>query len=284
MTTAGALLRDATLKLTAAGLETARLDARILLAQVLGIEPSNLFNHPEMPVAADLGAAFSALIERRVGHEPVPYLIGRREFWSLAFEVGPETLIPRPDTETVVALAMTVMPRPPERLLDIGTGSGCIVISLLHEWPMALGIGTDISGAALRIAASNATRLGVGERAEFRLGSWTAGAPVPFDLIVSNPPYVVRGDLAGLTPEVSAFEPMTALDGGVDGLDAYRGLIPKAFGALRPGGILTLEVGKDQAGAVLQLAGRAGLQHLRTEPDLASVPRAIAFQKPSRTE
>lgn len=280
MTAAGALLADGQARLAAAGIDTARIDARLLLAHAAGIEPGKLFTRPETDIGDDAKAIFIRLLDRRVRREPLSYLTGIREFWSLDFAVTSATLIPRPDTETLIELTLHRLgAAPPRTILDIGTGSGCILVSLLREWPQATGVGTDVSADALAVARANAVRHGVEARATFAEGRWVAGAVGPLDLVVSNPPYIPRAEIATLERDVADYEPLAALDGGTDGLDAYRALIPETVPILKPGGWLCVEVGIGQAGDVIRIGTDAGLSHVETRGDLTGVHRAVAMQK-----
>lgn len=285
--TVAALLGAACDRLTAAGIETARLDAEVLLAHVLGLGRAALYAHLEAPVAADAAARCDALLGRRARREPVAYLIGEQEFWSLPFAVTPDVLIPRPETELLVerGLAMVRSPRAPGEgmphpaILDIGTGSGCVAVAVAHELPDARVTAVDISAAALAVARRNAERHGVAARIAFIESDVYAALPAgaTFDLILANPPYLAPGDV--VSPEV-AFEPQSALLAGADGLDVIRRLIAGAAAHLRPGGRLLMELGAGQADAVLALAAAAGLTAARVEPDLAGIPRLLVAQPP----
>lgn len=269
--------------LIAAGIEDARAEARLLLAYVSGLTPAQLFNRSERPLDGEAERAFNALISRRSAGEPLSYLTGIREFWSLPFCVTPETLIPRPDTETVVELALDVFSTrpPPAAILDMGTGSGCLLLALLTEYPDAVGTGLDASPGAIAVAQSNAVALGLDGRCRMINGSWSAGLEETFDLIVSNPPYIPGGDIATLARDVRAYEPTSALDGGPDGLDAYRALLPVAMGGLNADGVIVLEIGIGQADAVCEIAAEVGLQVTNRRRDLAGIERALSLHKKS---
>ena len=222
----------------------------------------------------------SALAARRLKREPVARILGRKEFWSLPFDVTPDVLVPRPETETVVEAALDFVVRgglrmERLRLLDIGTGSGALLLALLGELPTALGIGTDISQAALRVARGNAERLGFSDRCTFIACDIAAGVGGPFDIVVSNPPYVVRGEIAALAPEVSHYDPPLALDGGNDGLDVYRAIAADASCLLAPDGRLIVELGAGQEPAVRALFTKVGLTVRGARNDLAGIPRAL---------
>lgn len=285
--TAAALLGAASARLAAAGSETARLDAEVLLAHALGTGRSGLYARLRDEIDGAAAVRFDALLARRARREPVAYLTGEQEFWSLPFAVTPDVLIPRPETELIVSTAARARPRPerhaggadaPFAILDLGTGSGCLAVALAREWPDARVTAVDLAPAALEVARRNADRHGVGARIAFLAGDLYAPLPAgaSFDLIVSNPPYLALGDAA--SPEV-AFEPRAALFAGADGLAVIRRLIAGAPARLRPGGMLLVEIGQGQADAVLALAAAAGLR-ARAEPDLAGIPRLLVAQPP----
>jgi release factor glutamine methyltransferase len=244
----GVIVADA---LRAASARVARLDAEVLLAHLLGCGRGALLLRPERAVDAQ---AFEALVARREMGEPVAYITGVREFWSLALRVTRDVLIPRPDSETLVEAALAYGPR--ARVLDLGTGSGALLLAVLSEWPEASGLGVDASVAALAVARGNADALGLGGRADFREGDWGEGLDERFGLVLCNPPYVESG--AALSVEVG-FEPAAALFAGVDGLDAYRRIVPQLPGLLARGGVAVLEIGWTQAGAVLGMAQAVGM-------------------------
>lgn len=277
----GALLRDAAQRLAAAGVEDAPREARLLLQAASGISPAALVAFPERSVEAAVLAAFHRLLERRERREPMAQILGLREFWSLRFRVTADTLDPRPDSETLV---QAVLDRVPDRaadlrLVDFGTGTGCLLLALLHELPNATGLGVDLSAAALAVAAENARDLGLEGRATFRRGNWDEGIAPVFDIVISNPPYIESAAIAGLQPEVARFEPRLALDGGADGLDAYRKLLPAAARLLRPGGFAAFEVGMGQADSALAIGVAGGLRHIATMPDLSGIPRVLVWRK-----
>ena len=278
--TIAAALDGATRRLAAAAVPSPRRDARLLLAHVLGSGIELLLGHPERPVDPANAARFGALIERRAGREPVSRLIGRREFWSLEFRVTPAVLDPRPDSETLVdaVLALQRDRQAPLRLLDLGTGSGCLLLALLHDLPRSRGIGVDNSQAALAVARENAQALRLDARAEFRLGDWAQGLDQRFDILVTNPPYIAERAIDALAPEVAGFDPRAALAGGADGLAAYRVLAPQIAGLLLPGGIAGVEVGDGQAAAVERLFTAAGLSFLGCRHDLQGIARCVLFR------
>ena len=264
-------------------IETPRLDAEVLLAHSLGLKRIDLYLRYDQPLGADELAAFKRVVQRRAAREPVALIVGRREFWSLELAVDPHVLIPRPETEHVVEAALaflqsnTVCPDP--LVLDMGTGSGCIAVALAHSLPAARVIASDISRAALAAARGNIARHRLTDRAALVAGAgldmFVHARPL-FDLIVSNPPYIPSADIAALPPEVRDYEPRGALDGGVDGLDAYRRIIPAAAGRLRPGGALILEIGWDQRQAVSLLVEQSGgYQSCECTTDYAGHDRVI---------
>jgi release factor glutamine methyltransferase len=254
-------------------IDSPELDARILVGAALGLDLTGMIAAATRPVTAAEAGRLEDFVCRRLQGEPVARILGSKEFWGLPLQLSAATLVPRPDTETVVALALQMLRAGPDadrpRIADIGTGSGAILLALLSELPDAVGVGTDISAAALRTASANARDLG--------LVSALSGG---FDLIVSNPPYIRSAEIKDLASEVRDHDPLGALDGGGDGLNAYRALIPPAARLLAPGGILALEVGRDQGTDVEQLVAAAGLT-LRGPPrtDLAGIPRAVAGRK-----
>lgn len=270
---AAALLGGAAPRLAAAGIDSARLDAELLLAHALGIDRTRLFARLREAVPAIAADAFAALLERRLRREPLAYLTGEQEFWSLRFAVTPAVLIPRPETELLVELAQRLRPAP-RRVLDVGTGSGCIAVALARELPGAQLTAVDLSADALAVARRNAAAHGVAPRIEFAAGDVYTGLPeaAVFDLIVSNPPYLAPGDAA--SPEID-FEPRTALYAGDDGLDVVRRLLAGTGARLRPGGHILIEIGLGQADAALALAAAAGLRDATVAPDLAGIARVL---------
>ena len=264
-------------RLAAAGIETARSDAWLLLAAATGRERASLMAAGADEIAAAEHSRLEEMVRRRSAREPMAYILGEREFWSLVFQVTPAVLIPRPESETVVeaALAEVADRRAPLRVLDLGTGSGCLLLALLSELPAAIGLGVDLSPGALTLARANAGRLDLAGRARFEEGSWGAGLEGGFDLIVANPPYVGAGELANLEPEVREFEPQVALIAGPDGLCAYRALIPDCARLLADRGSVALEIGQGQGGAVAALLARHGLTVVGRRPDLAGIPRCL---------
>jgi release factor glutamine methyltransferase len=264
-----AILRDA-------GIDTPRLEARLLLAHALGRPVAALLRDPHAGVEAP---GYDALLVRRAAHEPLAYIIGRREFWSMDFAVSPATLIPRADSETLIEAALAAFSHraPPADILDLGTGTGCLLLTALHEFPAAFGIGTDRSPDAASLAAANAAALGLARRAAFLCADWAAPLAARFDLILCNPPYIPTSAIGGLMPEVAGHEPQSALDGGADGLEAYRHIVAFLPALLQPDGVSVLELGAGQAPAVAALAGQAGLV-ASIRADLAGIARALVLQ------
>lgn len=263
------LVRDAAARI---GGETARLDAELIVAHALGTSrEALLLGNPGIPDTA----AAESLIARRAGGEPVAYILGRQEFWSLDLEVGPDVLIPRADTETLIAAALRRFPKTAAlRILDLGTGSGALALAALSEWPGAEAVATDMSDTALAVAARNARRLGLAARCRFVKTDWAAGIAGRFSLILSNPPYIGETETTG--PGVSEHEPHAALFAGADGLDAYRRLVPALAGLLMPDGVAILEIGWTQAEAVLAMGRDAGLEGV-VERDLGRRDRAVVL-------
>ncbi len=272
--------RRAAARLAAAGIDSAALDARILVGHGLGLDRDRLLIDSNRAVAPDDLARVDALIDRRAAREPVSRILGHREFWSLEFALTPETLDPRPDSETVIEAALATAPSGPLAILDLGTGSGCLLLALLTERPDAEGVGVDASEGAIQAASANARHLKLSARARFVVADWSRNLTERlesrrFDLIVANPPYIPEGDIAGLEPEVSRFDPLAALTGGADGLDAYRCLAPRMPELLSPGGVVVFEVGIGQAAAVADLLAKAGLHPLGTRTDLGGIERCV---------
>jgi len=275
-----ALVAEIAACLAAAGIEDARAEAWLLLAIALGRERAELMAGAAATPDAEQAARLEELVRRRAARAPVAYLIGEKEFWSLAFEVGPGVLIPRPETETVVEAVLDEVAerRAPLRLLDLGTGSGCLLLALLSELPSATGLGSDDSAEALAIAGRNAARLGLAARAGFAQGRWGEGLTGAFDVIVSNPPYVAASEWPRLQPEIRAFEPRAALVAGPDGLAAYRTLAPDCARLLAPDGLCALEIGHGQGDAVSEILARHGLQVTRRRRDLAGIERCVVVR------
>ena len=270
-------------RLKQAGIESASLDARVLVQAACRASDIEMIREPGVMLTADQEKLLAEYEERRLAHEPVSRILGRREFWGLDFEVTAATLDPRPDSETLVEAALDLIRDVANpRILDIGTGTGCLLIALLHERKDASGVGVDLSAAALEVARRNAERLGVASRAVLVEGAWCGGLQEAFDLVISNPPYIERDVIAGLEPEVRLHDPVLALDGGPDGLDAYRALADEIPRVLAPGGVAIVELGAGQAGQVEALFETAGFADIVTRKDLSGVERALVARMPGR--
>lgn len=275
----GSLRRHAAQKLLAAGVESAELDARLLLSFVTGFDAAALTSKIDQEASEEMISRYTALIERRLSGEPVARIVGKKEFWSHEFLLGSDTLVPRPDSETVVEAALAAKPRreAPLRVLDLGTGTGILLAAVLLERPNAMGVAIDCSSNALSIAEKNFARLGLSKRATFLCGNWGAAVGQKFDLIVSNPPYVETSSIAELKPEVRDHDPALALDGGKDGLDAYRAICAELSKLLAPDGVAVLELGMGQQTAVAEIAQRAELTVNDVKSDLSGCPRALVL-------
>ena len=269
----GRRLAAATATLAAAGLDRPRREARLLLCHATGLDAAGLLRelHADHPAPE-----FEALVARRAAREPLALITGRQPFWSFDVAVSADTLIPRADSETLVEAALEAFPgRDARRVLDLGTGTGCLLLAVLTEFPGAFGVGVDWSAAAAALARRNVWDLRLDGRAAIACGYWATALQARFDLVLSNPPYIETAAIAGLMPEVSHYEPALALDGGADGLDAYRSLMEALPGLLTPGGVAILEIGAGQARAISDLARAAGLRPGAARPDLAGVERAL---------
>jgi release factor glutamine methyltransferase len=263
-------LADAARQLSATS-DTARLDAELLMAEALHIDRDRLILSPPQ---RDVPQRFWAMVERREKGEPVAYITGRRAFWNIDLHVGPGVLVPRPDSEVLIASAIEHFEGSPgpRRILDLGTGPGTLLLAALDVWPEATGVGVDVSRHALSYAAANARRLGAEQRAKLQPGNWADGIEERFDVILCNPPYVAEG--AELGPGVREFEPDEALFAGEQGLDAYRALAPQLPRLLQPGGLAAVEIGPEQGAAVVGLLARDGLG-AGVVNDFADRPRAV---------
>lgn len=270
-------LRAAIPRLVAAGIDNAPRDARLLLAYAMGIGADRLTLHLPDALSDAAQAAFEAAIIARTNHQPVAQITGARQFWGRSFKVTPDTLDPRPETEILVAEALS---RPFLKLLDLGTGTGCILLSCLADMAMARGVGSDLSAKALEVAQQNAASLNLQSRAKFQHSDWCANIQGRFDLITCNPPYIAAAEMAQLSPDVLQWEPHAALTPGGDGLDAYRKIATQAPARLMPQGRLLLEIGPTQSAAVTALLAAQGLINLRTLPDLDGRDRVICAEKP----
>ncbi|HEY9039710.1 MAG TPA: peptide chain release factor N(5)-glutamine methyltransferase [Roseovarius sp.] len=269
--TLGDLARAAAARLQDAGIEGAARDARLLLAHAAGLSATRLGTEMGEVAAPEVAERYNAMIARRATREPVSHITGKRLFFNHEFDVSPAVLDPRPETE---ALVLAALGAPFGRVLDLGTGSGAILLSLLAERGAATGLGTDLSEAALTVARENAQALGLGRRSDFQMSDWFAGIVGRFDLIVSNPPYIAQNEMADLAPELS-FEPAMALTDGADGLSAYRAICKGARAHLAPGGRLMVEIGWTQGPQVAALMTAAGLPNVSILPDLDGRDRVI---------
>ncbi len=289
------LLRASQDELAAAGVDNPVPDSRLLIAHALTCGRADLLTQTDRVLSAEEAAVIQTLISRRAAREPVSRILGLREFWGLPFGLNEATLDPRPDSETVIETALTegrkqgsgirkksefasLMPDSCflPSVLDLGTGSGCLLLALLHEWPQATGLGVDIAPRAIEQAQINARRLGIQDRAAFRVNDWLDDIEETFDVIVCNPPYIAAADIPALMPEVREHDPLAALDGGRDGLDAYRHLIPLLPQRLKNGGWAFFEAGQGQAEAVCGLFREAGFRDIRAARDLGGIERCVA--------
>lgn len=282
--TVGAFLCRAGQLLRAAAIDNPRYEARLLLAHAMGTSQEALLREPRDAVPPEAARTFAAHLQRRVAHEPLAYLVGHQGFWTLDLAVSPATLIPRADTEALIEAALEQFPARDavRRVLDLGTGTGALLLAALSEFPAAFGIGVDLVPAAAALAARNAARNGLADRAAFLAGSWAGALAQPggFDLVLSNPPYIESAVIPGLMPEVAGHEPGSALDGGADGLDAYRLICADLPRLLAPGGLAILELGIGQGPAVAALGEAAGLGLLGFKADLGGIDRAILLRRP----
>ncbi|HEY7990945.1 MAG TPA: peptide chain release factor N(5)-glutamine methyltransferase [Stellaceae bacterium] len=277
--TAAELLTAAAGRLVEAGIENPRREARLLLNLALGIDANARL--PEREIAPADAALFETFVARRAGHEPYSRIAGRREFWSVDFALSPDTLDPRPDSETLIEAALERIADRAATLsvVDFGTGTGALLLALLSELPNATGIGVDISAGAVETARRNAAALGLSARARFVLGRWGEGLTTPADVIVTNPPYISAKDMSRLPPEVREFDPAAALDGGPDGLSAYRELALDLKRLLSESGIALCEIGAGQAPAVTAIMAASGLDLTGSRADLAGIERCLVFEQ-----
>lgn len=268
----GEILRAASARLAAAGIGNPRLEARVLWEATKNNNP---------PLEGEKVRVFDSFVARREKHEPVAYITGHREFWSLDFLVEPGVLIPRADSETMIEAVLKAFPdkSAPLSVLDLGTGSGCLLAAVLSEYPNAAGLGIDAAETPLRIASTNLMRLGFERRAEIRRGSWAEGLAGPFDVILCNPPYIPAADIQSLDSDVRDFEPHAALASGPDGLDDIRKLAPAIKNLLRPQGWGFVEIGIGQAESAWAIFSKAGLTVDRVAADLSGVPRIVILHK-----
>ncbi len=267
-------------KFRSAGIETARLDAELLLAHVLNVERISIILLPHRALSADEDQRFRLMVARRAAREPFAYVVGEKEFWSLTFKVTPATLIPRPDSETLIDVAVRNLAfNQPARILDFGTGSGCLLLAALSEFAAATGVGVDTSMAALGVATENAEALALADRAVWTLSNWD-GALEPdqrFDLILANPPYIGELERDSLHVDVKDYEPASALFAGPEGLDAYHALFPAIARRLKPDGLALVEIGRSQADSVSILAQGCGFK-VKVHPDMTGWPRVLGLK------
>lgn len=271
-------LRAATTRLGAAGIESPYREARILLAAAIGADQAGLLRRRGGDLTTEEAIRFDRMVARRAMRISAAHVIGHREFWSLDFRVTEDTLVPRPDSELVIETALELRPEREavRSILDLGTGSGCLLLAALSEYPAAWGLGIDLSPRTAMVARGNAETLGLGGRAAIAVGRWTEALAGRFDLLLCNPPYIPADDIAGLMPEVGLHEPRLALDGGVDGLDPYRLLFADLPQRLTPGGLALFEFGIGQAEALRALAEASGLVVVALRADLGGHPRVLA--------
>ena len=280
--------RVLTTRFAAEGIDSAALDARLLAGAALHLDLTSLIAQGARQLTREEADRLDAFALRRIAGEPVARILGIREFWGLPLTLSADTLVPRPDTETIVEAALETLRAEDRgndalRIADIGTGTGAILLALLTELPKATGIGTDLSAAAIETATANARHLGLAPRADFIVSDYASGLSGAFDLIVSNPPYIRSADIAALAVEVRDHDPHLALDGGPDGLDAYRRIAPQAAELLSPGGLLVLEIGQGQDEDVARLVAAAGLTAAgAVRTDLAGIGRAVMGRKKPR--
>ncbi|HEY8012363.1 MAG TPA: peptide chain release factor N(5)-glutamine methyltransferase [Dongiaceae bacterium] len=282
-------LREIGARLAPAGIAEPRREARLLLAAATGLSQAQLVAEPKRPLNEAEAGRLAELAGRRESREPLSRILGRREFWSLSFALGPETLDPRPDSETLIEAALAWLGPSRGRaegtmlkILDLGTGTGCLLLALLSELPRAEGLGIDTQPGAVAIARANAEALGLGARARFRTGDWGQGIGERFDVILCNPPYVPAAEIARLEPEVARFDPWLALSGGSDGLDSYRALALQLPDLLAGEGRAFIELGFGQATAAAGLFETGGLQTVDCRSDLAGIPRCLVFGQQKR--
>ena len=280
-----ALLRDTAVALTAAGIDNVRFEARLLLSHATGLTIEQLVARGRDSAPPAVAVTLRELTARRVRREPMAYIVGEREFWGLPFKVSPSVLIPRPDSETVIETVLDLLPDRSGtlRFLDLGLGSGCLLLTLLREYPQATGVGIDASGEALAVAQANAEALGVAPRARLAAGDWRQAGWAerlggPFDVLVSNPPYIESATVEGLMPEVARHEPRLALDGGADGLAAYRFIAAEAPRLVIRGGWAVVEGGEGQAPDIAALFAAAGFAPQTARKDLGGVDRVVPAQ------
>lgn len=286
MTTIRTILQITTRDLAAAGSPSARLDAEVLLMSFLAMDRLQLWLHPERNLTEAEAAGFSCWVDRRRRGEPVAYILGQKEFWSLSFAVGPGVLIPRPETECLIEEVLRLYPPPGEglRIADIGTGSGAIAVVLARELPSARVVATDLSADALRVARQNARIHGVADGMEFFQGDLLATVPGDFDILCSNPPYIPEAEYAILPAGIRDFEPASALIAGPEGLDVHRRIIGEGVGRLKAGGRIYLEIGEGQRDAVGKMLREAGYEEISFRKDYGGIDRVASARKRGRGE
>jgi release factor glutamine methyltransferase len=275
--TCGRLVAEAAAALSAAGVADPRRQARRLVSGAVAIPPTDLFGHPDRALGEQQISRVRALLRRMVAGEPLSRIFERREFWGLEFSLSADTLDPRPETETVIQAVLRREPdrSAPLRLLDLGTGTGCLLLALLAEYPAASGVGIDIAEGAVRTAARNAVQLGLADRARFFVGDWATAVSGKFDAILANPPYIANKALTLLPREVVCHDPWLALDGGKDGLRSHRAIAEAAPRLLSPDGILATEIGAGQADSVIAIMTENSLVVDGIEKDLAGIARCV---------
>ncbi len=271
------VLRHAVLQLQRAHIETASMDARILLQEVLGVTREQLLTDNELALSPRQNTTYQELVEKRTRRQPVAQLTGKREFWGLTFKVTQDTLDPRPDSETLIEAILAKFPNreAPLRVLDLGTGTGCLLLTVLSEYANAQGTGVDICTGALQVARENALNLGLANRAHFLSSCWGEKVEGTYDLVISNPPYIPSSTIPSLAPEVSQWEPKLALDGGEDGMNCYRAIVPQLQTLLSPEGLAVFEIGIGQAKELENVASSHGLKVAGTKDDMAYITRCV---------
>jgi len=280
----GSLISETAARLETAGFDDARRRARRLVEAALSLSRSEVFAYPERKVGTEDAARAGQLLRRVLAHEPLSRILGTREFWGLEFRLSFDTLDPRPETETVVEAVLARLPdrSRPYRFLDLGTGTGCLLLALLSEFPNAIGAGADLSPGAAATARDNARALGLAGRASFVVANWAAPLAGAFDVVIANPPYIATGAIPDLPPEVREHDPLLALDGGADGLAAYRAIAANLPCLLALGGFFATEIGAGQAAGISEILEGAGLQIEGVAADLAGIPRCVVARPEKR--